>query len=105
MAHLRGIGCALLVGAGAAAAPVANAASWRDAGTISAPEGTHSTFVSDLGTDRTGALTVIYRGGDFNDDLGPRVYVTGRSADRSGSSTCMTRTCSAVETSITPTWR
>jgi hypothetical protein len=57
--------------AGVAAPAVADAASWRDAGTISAPEGTHSTFVSDLGTDRTGALTVIYRGGDFNDDLGP----------------------------------
>jgi hypothetical protein len=59
------------VAAGVAAVPVANAASWRDAGRVSAPEGTHSTFVSDLGTDRTGALTVIYRGGDFNDDLGP----------------------------------
>src|SRR3954471_5459740 len=71
MAELRGVACALLVAAGVAAVPVANAARWRDAGTISTPEGTDRTFVTDFGTDRTGALTVLYRGGDFNDDLGP----------------------------------
>jgi hypothetical protein len=59
------------VGAGVAAAPVANAASWRDAGSISAPEGTDRTFVTDFVTDRTGALTVLYRGRDFNGGWGP----------------------------------
>src|SRR4051795_3162761 len=71
MAHLREIGCALLVAAGVAAVPVANAASWRHAGSISAPEGTDRTFVTDLGTDRTGALTVLYRGRDPNGSWGP----------------------------------
>src|SRR4051812_16412696 len=71
MAHLRGIGCALLVAAGVAAVPVANAASWRHAGSISAPEGTDRTFVTDFGTDRTGTLTVLYRGRDFNGGWGP----------------------------------
>lgn len=71
MAHLRGIGCALLVAAGVAAVPVANAASWRHAGNISAPEGTDRTFVTDVGTDRTGALTVLYRGRDLNGGWGP----------------------------------
>src|SRR3954449_11701969 len=71
MAHLRGIGCALIVAAGVAAVPVANAASWRHAGSISTPEGTDRTFVTDLGTDRTGALTVLYRGRDRNGGWGP----------------------------------
>ena len=57
--------------AGVAAVPVANAARWRHAGSISAPEGTDRTFVTDFGTDRTGALTVLYRGGDVDDVLGP----------------------------------
>src|SRR4051812_15167180 len=96
MAHLRGIGCALLVAAGVAAVPVANAASWRHAGSISAPEGRDRTFVPDFGTDRSGALTVLYRGRDFNGGWGPCVYVTGRSADLSGSSTSMTRSCSGA---------
>jgi hypothetical protein len=71
MAHFRGIACALLVAAGVASVPVANAASWRPAGSISAPEGTDRTFVTDFGTDRTGALTVLYRGRDFNGGWGP----------------------------------
>src|SRR4051794_31615202 len=71
MARLCGIACALLVAAGVAAVPVANAASWRPAGSISAPEGTDRTFVTDFGTDRTGALTVLYRGRDFNGGWGP----------------------------------
>jgi hypothetical protein len=57
--------------AGVAAVPVANAASWRDAGSITAPEGTDRTFVTDLGTDRTGALTALYRGRDPNGSWGP----------------------------------
>src|SRR3954454_14818971 len=71
MAHLREVGCALLVAAGVAAVPVANAASWRDAGRILTREGTDRTFVTDFGTDRTGALTVLYRGRDFNGLWGP----------------------------------
>lgn len=71
MAHLRRIGCALLVAAGVAAVPAANAASWRAAGSITAPEGTDRTFVTDFGTDRTGALTVLYRGRDLNGGWGP----------------------------------
>src|SRR4051794_14908679 len=71
MAHLRGIGCALLVAAGVAAVPVANAASWRHAGSITAPEGTDRTFVTDFDTDRTGALTVLYSGRDPNGSWGP----------------------------------
>jgi hypothetical protein len=59
------------VAAGVAAVPVANAASWRHAGSISTPEGTDRTFVTDFGTDRTGALTVLYRGRDFNGGWGP----------------------------------
>src|SRR3954464_10499922 len=71
MVHLRGIGCALLVAAGVAAVPVANAASWRHAGSISTPEGTDRTFATDFGTDRPGALTVLYRGRDRNGGWGP----------------------------------
>jgi hypothetical protein len=71
MAHLRRIGCALLVAAGVAAVPVANASSWRHAGSISTPEGTDRTFVTDFGSDRTGALTVLYRGRDMNGGWGP----------------------------------
>src|SRR3954462_2629988 len=71
MAHLPRIACALLAAAGVAAVPVANAASWRDAGSISTPEGTDRTFVTDFGTDRTGALTVLYRGRDENGGWGP----------------------------------
>jgi hypothetical protein len=56
---------------GLAAVPVANAASWRHAGSISAPEGVDRTFVTDVGTDRTGALTVLYRGRDLNGGWGP----------------------------------
>ena len=57
--------------AGVAAVPVANAASWQHAGSISTPEGTDRTFVTDFGTDRTGALTVLYRGRDVNGGWGP----------------------------------
>src|SRR3954454_5796647 len=71
MAHLPRIACALIVAAGVAAVPVANAASWRHAGSISTPEGTDRTFVTDFGTDRTGALTVLYRGRDRNGGWGP----------------------------------
>src|SRR3954454_20920122 len=71
MAHLRLIGCALLVAAGLAAAPVTKAASWEPAGSISAPEGTDRTFVTDLVTDRSGALTALYHGGDPNGSWGP----------------------------------
>src|SRR4051794_23994627 len=71
MVHLRVIGCALLAAAGVAAVPVANAATWRHAGRISTPEGTDRTFVTDFGTDRTGALTVLYRGRDLNGGWGP----------------------------------
>src|SRR3954447_13171603 len=71
MAHLRRIGCALLLVAGVAAVPAASAASWHSAGSISAPEGTDRTFVTDVGTDRTGALTALYRGRDPNGGWGP----------------------------------
>jgi hypothetical protein len=70
MADLRAIACATVV-ALAAVAPAAHAAGWQRIGVITAVNSQQDTVMHGLASDRTGALTALYRGLDLDDEFGP----------------------------------
>jgi hypothetical protein len=70
MAHLRRLACATVV-ALAGMQPAAHAAGWQPAGVVSDPIGTQDTLLVGAAADRTGELTLVYRGLDIDDEMGP----------------------------------